>query len=283
MGAKERISPCTPIQESRRDIWKGENSVINNRDFVAAVKRNGDRVTAYKLGESGDGGLCDCIGLIIGAIRLCGGKWTGVHGTNYAARNEMRSLLRTADASELALGDLVYKAREPGQSGYALPSRYAGSSDQKDYYHVGVVTGLEPLEITHCTSVPGGIRRDSRLGQWRFAGRLKGVALPEAGDEEKEVIPMNANYRVTGGSLNMRYKPSKSEAKMAAIPDGQAVYAVACETPGWMKVTYSGKTGYCMAEYLVSLDNTGGMDEDTHVLAILDEIAALVERARGML
>lgn len=261
--------------------------MIRNSDFVAAVKRNGARVTAYKLGESGDNGQCDCIGLIIGAIRLCGGKWNGIHGTNYAARNEMRSLLRIADASELSLGDLVYKAREPGQSGYALPSRYAGSSDQKDYYHVGVVTGIEPLEITHCTSVPGGIRRDSNLGQWRFAGRLIMVGLPETGDDEKEVISevisMSANYRVTGGSLNMRCKPSKSEAKMAAIPDGQEVYAVACETPGWMKVTYSGKTGYCMAEYLVSLDSTGGTDEDTHVLAILDEIAALVERARGML
>lgn len=259
--------------------------MISNKSFILGVQRNAARVTTYKLGASGDGGECDCIGLIIGAIRLCGESWLGIHGTNYAARNEMRSLLRIVDASELALGDLVYKAREPGQSGYALPSRYAGSSDQKDYYHVGVVTGLEPLEITHCTSVPGGIRKDSRLGQWRFAGRLKGVGLPETGDDEKEVISMNANYRVTGGSLNMRCKPSKSEAKMAAIPDGQEVYAVASETPGWMKVTYSGQTGYCMAEYLVPLSNAGGADGDdeTHVLAILDEIAALVEKARGML
>ncbi len=257
--------------------------MITNSDFVAAVKRNAARVNTYKLGASGDGGECDCIGLIIGAIRLCGESWRGIHGTNYAARNEMRSLLRMADASELALGDLVYKAREPGQSGYALPSRYASSSDQKDYYHVGVVTGLEPLEITHCTSVPGAIRRDSKLGQWRYAGRLIMVGLPETGDDEKEVIPMNANYKVTGGSLNMRYKPSKSEAKIAAIPDGQEVYAVASETPGWMKVTYNGQTGYCMAEYLVPLGDTGDGDEDTHMLAILDEIAALVEKARGML
>lgn len=234
--------------------------MITNRDFVAAVKRNGDRVTAYKLGESGDGGQCDCIGLIIGAIRLCGGSWRGVHGTNYAARNEMRSLLRIVDASELALGDLVYKAREPGQSGYALPSRYAGSSDQKDYYHVGVVTGLEPLEITHCTSVPGGIRKDSRLGQWRFAGRLKGVALPEE-NEGKEETDMELNYRVIGGSLNQRAEPSMNGRWLQSIPNGTRVHAEKSADPAWLLVDYNGKSGYCKAEFLEALQEEPEADQ----------------------
>lgn len=39
-----------------------------------------------------------------------------------------------------------------------------------DYYHVGVVTRLSPFEITHCTSVDGGIKRDTKLGKWGYAG-----------------------------------------------------------------------------------------------------------------
>lgn len=235
--------------------------MIRNSDFVAAVKRNGDRVTAYKLGESGDGGQCDCIGLIIGAIRLCGESWRGIHGTNYAARNEMRSLLRIADASELALGDLVYKAREPGQSGYDLPSRYANSSDQKDYYHVGVVTDLEPLEITHCTSVSGGIRRDSKLGQWRFAGRLKGVTLPEENDG-KEETDMELNYRVVGGSLNQRAEPSMDGRWLQSIPNGTRVHAEKSADPAWLLVDYNGKSGYCKAAFLEALQAEPETDQE---------------------
>lgn len=249
--------------------------MITNSDFVAAVKRNGDRVTAYKLGESGDGGECDCIGLIIGAIRLCGERWRGVHGTNYAARNEMRSLLRIVDASELALGDLVYKAREPGQSGYALPGRYAGSSDQKDYYHVGVVTGLEPLEITHCTSVPGGIRKDSRLGQWRFAGRLKGVALPEENDG-KEETDMELNYRVIGGSLNQRAEPSMDGRWLQSIPNGTRVHAEKSADPAWLLVDYNGQRGYCKAAFLEALQAASGDGQTGEAITITrEELAAL--------
>lgn len=234
--------------------------MIRNSDFVAAVKRNGARVTAYKLGASGDGGECDCIGLIIGAIRLCGESWRGVHGTNYAARNEMRSLLRIADASELALGDLVYKAREPGQSGYDLPSRYASSVDQKNYYHVGVVTGLEPLEITHCTSVPGAIRRDSKLGQWRYAGRLKMVALPET--EGKEETDMELNYRVVGGSLNQRAEPSMDGRWLQSIPNGTRVHGEKSADPAWLLVDYNGRSGYCKAEFLEALQAEPETDQE---------------------
>lgn len=248
--------------------------MITNSDFVAAVKRNGARVTAYKQGESGDGGQCDCIGLIIGAISLCGGSWRGVHGTNYAARNEMRSLLRIGDASELALGDLVYKAREPGQSGYALPSRYAGSSDQKDYYHVGVVTGLEPLEITHCTSVPGGIRKDSRLGQWQFAGRLIMVGLPETGGKEEK--DMELNYRVIGGSLNQRAEPSMDGRWLQSIPNGTRVHAEKSADPAWLLVDYNGKSGYCKAAFLEAVQAALGDGQTGEALTITrEELAAL--------
>ena len=37
---------------------------------------------AYKQPGDGSNGVCDCIGLIIGALRRMGLKWTGIHGSN---------------------------------------------------------------------------------------------------------------------------------------------------------------------------------------------------------
>lgn len=69
---------------------------------------------AYKLGFDGRNGYCDCIGLIIGALRRAGGKWTGTHGSNWAARNAMVSMGRSP---RLELGAIMYKAWEPGAPG----------------------------------------------------------------------------------------------------------------------------------------------------------------------
>ena len=50
-----------------------------------------------KRREPGDGsdGYCDCIGLVIGAVRRMGLKWTGIHGSNWAARKEFVKLERS--------------------------------------------------------------------------------------------------------------------------------------------------------------------------------------------
>ena len=46
-----------------------------------AFLKNADQIAAespsYKLGHDGSDGECDCIGLIIGAIRRSGGTWSG--------------------------------------------------------------------------------------------------------------------------------------------------------------------------------------------------------------
>lgn len=70
------------------------------------------------------------------------------------------------------LGNLVFKAREPGEDKYDLPSSYKNHPDQRDYYHVGVVTSIDPLVISHCTGVPGGIKKDNKLGAWHYTGKL---------------------------------------------------------------------------------------------------------------
>ena len=214
--------------------------------FIAQVEAIAQASPVYRLGGDGSDGTCDCIGLVIGAIRRAGGSWTGTHGSNYAARYEMRELLPVTDAGELCLGDVVYKARAPGQTGYALPERYKNDPDQRDYYHVGVVTATSPLEITHCTSP--GIVRDTKLGKWTYRGRLEKVDYD--GTEVVETMVQTATVVADSGSkVKMRSKPSASDGLYWEVPVGAEVQ-VAEITGGWAKVRYGDRTGYMMAAFL---------------------------------
>lgn len=232
---------------------------ITRERFLEKVEEIAATDIVYQEGKDGSNGACDCIGLIIGAIRRAGGSWTGIHGSNYSARYEMRELLPVMDAGELNLGDAVYKARMPGEVGYALPERYKNDPDQRDYYHVGVVTAVEPLEITHCTGP--GIVRDTKLGRWTYRGRLEKVDYD--GTEVVETMVQTAKVTATSGStVKMRSKPSTSDGLYWEVPVG-AVVQVAEVSGGWAKVRYGDRTGYMMAKFLVMDAPTQGATQTT--------------------
>ena len=214
-------------------------------EFLGLIQQNVNRVKEYELGHDGTGGKCDCIGLIIGALRLGGEKWTSIHGSNYAARNKMNTLNAIESKTDLCLGYLVYKAKMEDQSGYALPDRYKDDPDQHDYYHVGVVTGVDPLEITHCTSVDGGIKIDTSVGKWTHYGELKGVDYAAAEDTQDMIT-----CTVTGGKLALRKGAGKDHKVILYIPDGATVQAAESGVEGWSYVRYDGKGGFSMTKYL---------------------------------
>ena len=129
---------------------------VDRELFVAKTEEIAAEEPAYRHGGSGTDGTCDCIGIIIGAIRRAGGQWRGIHGCNYAARTEMKNLDRIVSTGDLIVGEVVYRVYEPGQGGYNLPERYGpgGQSytgDLRDYYHVGIVESVHPLRIRHMT------------------------------------------------------------------------------------------------------------------------------------
>lgn len=219
---------------------------ITRERFLEKVEEIAQSNPSYKEGRDGSDGTCDCIGLIIGAIRRAGGSWTGIHGSNYSARYEMRELLPVMNARELNLGDAVYKARMPGEVGYALPERYKNDPDQRDYYHVGVVTAVEPLEITHCTGP--GIVRDTKLGRWTYRGRLEKVAYDSA--EVVETMVQTATVVAdSGDDVKMRSTPSQTDGLYWKVPVGDKVQVAYVEGE-WAKVRHQGRTGYMMVEYL---------------------------------
>ena len=273
--------------------------MISLQNFIRAVEDNAARVKVYKQPGDGSNGECDCIGLIIGAKRLAGGSWTGTHGSNYAFRYEMQDTGVINSADDLFIGEIVYKAREPEDEYYDLKDKYkpGGKSytgDIRDYYHVGVVTDISPLEITHCTS-PGPIQRDRKLGKWHYGGRLKGVdygniTTPNTtgGNEDMSEIKIKIAY-VYGGSLdsgiNMRATAS-TKAKLVDVIPQNAMIELLVEGAEWCKVKYAGKTGYVMAKFVhLETEENEPIEEDTmvpdnaleEILARLDAIEEQLE------
>ena len=155
---------------------------ISLPDFLSRVEEIAAENPSYRTGGSGKDGTCDCIGLIIGAIRRAGGSWPGTHGSNYAARYETRNLEKITNQNALRVGELVYKHRSPGEAGYDLPVRYRNHPDRNDYYHVGVVMSVSPLRILHMTTP--SIQTDTKLGRWSHHGWCSRVTDRQDGREE---------------------------------------------------------------------------------------------------
>lgn len=228
--------------------------MIALKQFLSAVQENADRIRAYELGHDGRDGKSDCIGLIIGALSLCGFSWPGVHGSNWAARNAMATFGYIEGENQCFPGMIVYKAREPCEDRYDLPGSYKNSPDQRDYYHVGVVTSTAPLVITHCTSVEGGIKQDSSLGKWRWGGKLKYV------DYDTEDVPMQEYYEArvhadNGKPVNMRKSPSTQSTVMVQVPVGTVVTVAHELNDTWASINYQGKDGYMMRKFLRKSDS----------------------------
>ena len=267
--------------------------MISLSAFLCGVQENAARIHSYELGHDGSDGTCDCIGLIIGAVKLAGGTWPGVHGSNWAARNAVTGLRSLAPAkqtgiqrqNELFLGEIVFKAKEPGESGYNLPDAYRDSPDRLDYYHVGVVTEVNPLCITHCTNVPGGIRRDSVLGKWRWGGKLKYVDYAEDGSMEQETLYRARVWADNGYPVKMRKSPS-AKAKVLLQAPLNAVVSVLEETDDtWDKVFYDGQTGYMMRKFLIPFSDASENGEALRqtLLRVREQLAAAIAEIDGAL
>ena len=247
--------------------------------FLQMVAKIKSLNPAYKQPGDGSDGTCDCIGLVIGAIRRGGLKWTGIHGSNYAARYQTANLRYIENISDLSLGDVVYKAAdEKGivklacnggtkKHAWTLPDRYkAGKAyhdgDLLDYYHVGVVTQTDPVRITHMTSPR--MKVDTNLdGGWNYHGQARPIveaAQKAAGSEPApapkpaEPVPSTGSEAVVvaenGSPVKLRQYPSSSCRTWDKVPCGTKVKII---EPGeeWAKIDCGKRKGwYMMAKFL---------------------------------
>lgn len=210
----------------------------------------------YRQPGDGSDGTCDCVGLVIGAMRRAGIKWSGIHGSNWFARKEVINLKKIESAKELKVGDVVFQVFEPGQSGYALPARYKKgeayyNGDVRDYMHIGVVTQVNPLQITHMWKP--SVKVDTNIRYWIYKGWLKRLGTEPIPELPKTTPQANCKAKVvaqSGKYVKMRKEPSTKCGIYEELPLGAIV---TIEEPGeeWAKISY-GKWNnyYMMAKFL---------------------------------
>lgn len=242
--------------------------MISLEDFKKGINDNAARIRDYKKGHSGQDGLADCVGLIIGGLELAGVKYSGIHGSNYFARFMTENLKPLTSERQLQAGDIVYKTSDPGESGYNLPDKYkAGGSCYSDkvgdidFYHIGEVKSTDPLIIQHCSG--GGMNYDGRVGRWDCFGQCKGVNYhgkePEKESEGERtmiearvVLPSGS----TGKDVNLREKPNGGLDDR--VPVGSLINVIQ-DKGEWCEVKWvsRNKTGWMMSNYIEYLDKDG--------------------------
>ena len=231
--------------------------MISAEKYVDGVKSIYVEQPAYALGHDGTDGKCDCIGMVKGAIRRAGGDASGLSGTNWAARYTIVKLQKIISSADLQPGEVVLKGRGPGGSGYDLPEKYrqGGSNytgDLTDYYHIGTVTNVYPLEITHMTSPTAKI--DTSIGKWAYHGKLPKVDYntktePEPAPEPEKEKQMATVAADKGKNVNLRAKPSQMAALVDRIPIGETVEILEWGTD-WSRIKWKNKTGWMMSKFL---------------------------------
>ena len=245
--------------------------MVNVKTFVSNANSVYNHKPKYVLGCDSFS-ECDCIGLVKRALKMAGDSANGLSGTNYAARYTIKNFKKIQNVSDLKVGDVVLKGRayDPNDK-YPLPSKYlkggsAYNGDTTNYVHIGVVTKVNPLEITHMTSPTA--KKDTKLGKWNYYGQLPQVSY------ESEVIVVVEYATVTGGSLNLRKAKSTSSDKLTSIPSGTKVAIVEHEDE-WCKVVYNQYTGYAMTKFLKF--ESGGDDSNVTITLSRENALALYE------
>lgn len=228
---------------------------ISPEKFIEGVNSIYIEQPKYRIGGDGSDGTCDCIGMGRGALKREGVEDVkGMNGTNYAARHTIKNLQKIKSITQLRLGDALLKVRDKDDKDYPLPDQYRkGGNDysqkwgETNFTHIGTVTQINPLRITHMTSPTAKI--DTSLGKWTYFGRLPWVEYSSAPAEDELVAGWATVWAEKGGTVKMRAKPSTLCRLYWEVPVGAQVVLV---QPGdtWSEIIYAGQSGYMMTKFL---------------------------------
>ena len=235
--------------------------------FVAKVRAIADRNPTYRTGGVGKDGTCDCIGLVMGAMYELGHKKYDLHSSNYFARYQMQTIKKVYE-KDLAVGQILYRSRkDSGQlnARYQAGGRYY-NGDKLDYYHAGVVTRVNPLEIIECTESGyiSGIVISSDAKKWQYAGELKDVLYEgyEPDEREETLVSYKAVVTTEKDPLRVREWPEAGTI-LGKVPKGRTVDVLAEAGDGWPKIRYNELIGYVSEQYLTPIGAVQTEPEET--------------------
>ena len=164
------------IPNTSGEVWTAEKQA---KATAETVKKYGVRWIGHHVE--------DCSGAFVRAYRERG--LSIYHGSNRIAREHVAELLPMEAA---APGMAVFKARKPGEKGYALPAEYRKggkrcNDDLNDYYHIGLVDA-DGRHVLHCANTREGFLR-SGIGQdWHAAAKLKQVEYAASGEGLEKLL-----------------------------------------------------------------------------------------------
>ena len=236
----------------------------------------------YKEGHDGSDGKCDCIGMCRGAGERAGATdIKGMRGTNQVARQTILDLQELKNEAPLLVGDVVLKTRDKDDPNMPLPDRYRKGGidyDQRwgetNFTHIGTVTKVNPIEITHMTSPTA--KKDYSIKGWGYFGELPFVeyeAAPEPPPEpepDPDPEPDTAIVVAENGStVKMRAKPSQDCGMYWDVPIGSEVIVDAWDAKtdkkgnSWSRITWDNRMGWMMTQFLRDEEDPKHPDEWT--------------------
>lgn len=204
----------------------------------------------YESPGTNDKNGIDCSGMFVKMYRDQGAKI--YHGSNTIFREYCSETGKITSAKDLQVGMAVFKCKPWTDADRG--NRWYGT-EPGNLSHIGFVTSVNPLEITHCTSPVA--KTDSTIGKWAYWGKLKdvdygGSPSPEPGPDPEPTPVTKTMYVYTenGKPVNMRRKPSQQAALVERVPYGASVIWTKNNGKGWAYVKYHGFVGWMMEDFL---------------------------------
>jgi hypothetical protein len=234
-------------------------NTVTASKYIDGVNSIYEEQPEYLEGHDGSDGKCDCIGMCRGGLERAGvTNVTNMRGTNQAARKTIRNLQEIKTEAVLCVGDVVLKTRDKDDPNMRLPDRYREGGEDYDptwgetnFTHIGTVTRVNPLEITHMTSPTA--QKDTKLKGWSYFGELPWVQYDTPEPQPEPEYQTATVYAENGKPVKMRAKPSVSCNLYWEVPCGEEVI-VDDEGEEWSRITWNDRMGYMMTRFLLFSD-----------------------------
>lgn len=243
----------------------------------------------------------DCSGAWVRCYKKHG--YSILHGSNSIFRKECSSTGEINSKSDLKVGMMVFKNRFDGKE----PEKYQGDG-LGNFYHIGAVTSINPLVITHATSpnAKQDTKFNSNMNGWTHWGIGNKVELTEVTETDateggNEIVVevgelQGKNCKVVTDdktSVNMREEDNKKGALVVRVPDGKIVLVTSDTGNSYVGVRWEdaegiyknvGKVykGYMAREFLTICDENSVDDESEDSnnvdVIVIDEKSDLEKR-----